>query len=180
MRTDRGKSTRLATDKPSSGWTRTRVEDYTDGGQSTAATWATDDSRAKTRFSANRNPITPSQGPALKEGSPTRHDAQPSDPNKFHRLQQEMKHRASPVISSAGVHRTYIRPGFGLNFLRLASLPLLHFPFPNRTGSFFTNSYLHASRSILIAMFAKFIVVFLALSTFANAAPAMRTSKLFS
>ena len=87
-------------------------------------------------------------------------------------------HHASPVISSEGVHRTYIRPAFGLNFLRLAPLPILHFHFPRRTGSFFTNTYLLASWSILIAMFAKLIVVFLALSTFANAAPAMRTSRL--
>ena len=91
---------------------------------------------------------------------------------------QKIKHHASPAISSEGVHRTYIRPVFGLNssgwphFLSFTSI------FSTRTGSFFTNSYLHASSSILIAMLAKFIVVFLALSTFANAAPAMRTSKL--
>ena len=91
-----------------------------------------------------------------------------------------MKHHASPVISSEGVHRIYIRPVFALNFLRLASLPILHFPLPHRTGSFFTNSYLLASWSIFITMFAKFIVAFLALSTLANAAPATRTSRLAS
>ena len=89
-------------------------------------------------------------------------------------------HNASPVISSDGVQRIYIRYVFGLNFLRLASLLTFHFPFPTRTGSFFANSYLPASLSILIVMFAKFIVVFLALSAFANAAPGMRTSKLVS
>ena len=87
---------------------------------------------------------------------------------------------ASPVISSEGVHKIYIRHVFGLYFLRLASLPTFLFPFPTRTASFSANSYLHASLSILIAMFARFIVVFLALSAFANAAPGMRTSKLVS
>ena len=41
-------------------------------------------------------------------------------------------HNASPVISSEGVHRIYIRPVLGLKFLRLASLPILHFPIPHK------------------------------------------------